>query len=415
MKFYVNYFGCRANQAEIQDWIIDLENSGYRLTDDIDDADFAILNTCSVTEKAEKDVFRYINKVYKKSNIRWLIAGCTTTKEQETLENKYKNYIFLDNVKKKGIVSIVKETFPIDENVIFHSSFRSRIFMKIQDGCSFKCSFCIVPLLRGKPSSLPIEDVVRKASYYSSLGYREVILTGINLSSYGYDLFPRVNILDLVKELNKIKDIEIIRLSSLDPRYIKYGFIKELSYLDKIAESFHFSFQSGSNTVLKRMKRNSNVKDYRKILDTFLTFFPDANYGADIILGFPGETDKEYLETFNFIKKSELNYIHTFPYSSRGGTKAAELEPVPGLLIKKRVREFRDMNKEKKIRYREKFRGRKIEGILIEEKDNYSLIMTKNYLTVKVPPLKGYKKKKLTVEVTKIINDNICEGKVVEK
>lgn len=415
MKFYVNYFGCRSNQAEVQDWIIDLENYGYRLTDDIDDADFAILNTCSVTEKAEKDVFRYINKIYKKSNIRWFIAGCTTTKEQKTLEDKYKNYLFLDNIRKKDIVSIVKETFPIDENVIFHSSFRSRIFMKIQDGCNFKCSFCIVPSLRGKSSSLPIEDVVGKAAYYSSLGYREVILTGINLFSYGYDLFPRVNILDLVKKLDKIKDIEIIRLSSLDPRYIKYGFIKELSYLDKIAESFHFSFQSGSNTVLKRMKRSSSVKDYQKILKTFLTFFPEANYGADIILGFPGETDKEYLETYDFVKNSGLNYLHTFPYSSREGTKAATMEEVPGQVIKKRVREFMEMNRDKKLRYREKFRGRRIEGILTEEKDNYALVMTKNYINVKVPPLKGYRKKKLTIKITRIINDNICEGKIVEK
>jgi len=296
MKFYVSYFGCRTNQAEIQELIIKLENIGYELTSNASDADFGILNTCSVTEKAEKDVFRFVNKIYKKTNAKWIITGCTVSKEKENFKNKYKNYYFLDNVEKKDIFEFITNTFPIKGNVVYHSSYRSRIFLKIQDGCNFRCSFCIVPFLRGKSISVPYSEVIEKAEYFSSIGYREIVLTGINLSSYGYDLFPRENLLKVIKGLKKIDSIDFIRLSSLDSRYIKYSFIKELSYIKKIANSFHLSFQSGSNSVLKRMKRGTKTIDYLKILDNFRKFFPEANYGADIIIGFPREKQKRNIK-----------------------------------------------------------------------------------------------------------------------
>jgi len=414
MNFYVSFFGCRTNQAEIQEWIIELENLGYKLIDDISEAEFAILNTCSVTAKAEKDVFRFLRKGYKKSNIPWIVAGCTVSNNDDSLEKRYNNYTFLDNVQKKNIVDVIREKFPFNDNIIFHSSFRSRFFLKIQDGCNFNCSFCIVPSLRGKSVSTPIEELIKKAEYFSSLGYKEIILTGINLSSYGYDLFPRRNILELAKTLSKIEDIKIIRLSSLDPRFIDYKFIKELSKIEKIAHSFHFSFQSGNDSILKGMKRNSKIKDYKKILGDFYSFFPQANYGADFILGFPGEGDKEYSDTFDFIKNSKLNYIHAFPFSPRIGTKAADMEPVPSKTVRRRVLEFRELNKEMKLRYRENFRGKTVEGILIEENENYSLVTTKNYITVRVPTINGLKKRLVNVLVSKIVNENICEGKITK-
>ncbi len=415
MKFYVDYFGCRANQAEIQDWIIDLEESGYQLTDDVSQANFGILNTCSVTEKAEKDIYKFINRVYKKTNIKWIITGCTISQNKDKLQSRYKNYFFYDNKEKAHLVDEIKGLFPTDDTVIYHSAFRSRIFLKIHDGCNFRCSYCLVPLLRGKAVSIPITEVVAKARYFASLGYREVVLTGINLSSYGYDLFPRQNLLELVKELKKIRGFSFIRLSSLDPRYLKYNFIKELSYIPKVADSFHFSFQSGSDSVLKRMKRGSKVLEYRKILDHFQRFYPDANLGADILVGFPGETDKEYQNTLNFVRESQLNYVHIFPYSPREGTKAAHLEQVPNHIVQKRAKELKEANKLMRINYRERFKDRLLEGILIEEDENYSMVVTKNFLSVKVPPIKGFKKRKVKVRVDRIINENICEGTIVRR
>lgn len=287
MNFYVNYFGCRTNQAEMQDWIIDLENAGYRLTNSISDAHFGIINTCSVTEKAENDVIRFIGKMYRNSEIPWIITGCTISQAKERLQDHYKNYFFFENSQKENLVPFVKKTFPVEDNVVYHSSFRSRIFLKIHDGCNFRCSYCIVPFLRGKSTSTPIKTVLQRARYYASLGYREVVLSGVNLSSFGYDLFPRENLLQLIQQLSEIEGLDFIRLSSLDPRFVEFQFIKELSLIPKLAESFHFSFQSGSNPVLRRMKRGNKTGEYLKIMENFVKFFPNANYGADLIVGFP--------------------------------------------------------------------------------------------------------------------------------
>jgi threonylcarbamoyladenosine tRNA methylthiotransferase MtaB len=414
MKFYVNYFGCRANQAEMQEWIIQLEDFGYQLTNDISEANFGIVNTCSVTERAEKDIYRFINRMYKNTNIKWIITGCTVANEKDALQGRYRNYYFYNNEEKKHLVDYVKELFPVDNNIIYHSAYRSRIFLKIHDGCNFRCSFCIVPQLRGKAVSLPASQVIAKAKYFVSLGYREIVLSGINLSSYGYDLFPRENLLDLVKELTKIKRLAFIRLSSLDPRYIRYNFIKELSYIKKVADSFHFSFQSASNSVLKQMKRGSKSYEYRKILDQFLRFFPNANMGADILVGFPGETDKEFRETLNFVRESPLTYTHIFPFSPRKGTKAALMEQVPPNIVQKRVAELRETNKLMRLNYRERFRDKILEGILTEENPNYSLIITKNYLSVRVAPVRGFKKKKVKVKINRIVNENLCEGNIIK-
>lgn len=150
MKFYVDYFGCRTNQAEIQEWIVDLEDSGYILTHKVEEARFGILNTCSVTERAEKDIFKFIGKVYRNTNAKWIIAGCTVSKEKQRLQEKYRNYYFFDNTEKQGLVDFIKEKFPVrEDNVIYHSAFRSRVFLKVHDGCNFRCSYCIVPFLRG--------------------------------------------------------------------------------------------------------------------------------------------------------------------------------------------------------------------------------------------------------------------------
>ncbi len=414
MKFYVKYFGCRTNQAEVQEWIIVLENSGYQLVSSLQEADFGIINTCSVTQRAERDVLRFINKIYKNTHKKWIVTGCTVTKETARLAERFKDYIFIDNQQKQGLTETIRQLFPVkNENIIFHSSFRSRIFLKIQDGCNHRCSFCIVPYLRGKSTSSPLEEILDRARYFALLGYREIVLTGINLSSYGYDLFPRQNLLNLVKKISEIKNLEFIRLSSLDPRYIKYGFIKELSYINNLARSFHLSLQSGSNTILRKMKRGLKSDDFKKMMNVFSKFFPDANFGADIIVGFPEESENNFQESLDLINQTPLNYLHVFPFSPREGTAAYNLEPVAQNIIKKRVKILKEINTELRLRYREKFLGKILEGILIEENDNYSLIVTDNFLTVRVPPLTGFKKKKVKLKIKHLINENICEGEVL--
>ncbi|MCU0275467.1 MAG: MiaB/RimO family radical SAM methylthiotransferase [Acidobacteria bacterium] len=412
MKFVVECFGCRSNQAEVQEWIVELEGRGYELTTRAAEATFGILNTCSVTEKAEKDVLRFIGRTYRHTGVPWLVAGCTVSRERAGLDQKYRSYFFFDNREKQRLVETACELFPVDSRLIYHSAFRSRVFLKVQDGCNFRCSFCIVPALRGKARSLEPKEVLAKARRYAGLGYREVVLTGINLSSYGYDLFPRQTLLDLVAALQHVRGVEIIRLSSLDPRFIRYHFIKELAAMPKVADSFHFSLQSGSDAVIRRMNRGSRGAEYLRILSHFRDYFPEANLGADFIAGFPGESERQFQETVAFIQAAPLNYLHVFPFSPRPGTKAATLEPLPPPVLRARAAELKDLGSQMKLAYRDRCRGKIFSGILIEENPHYALVVTRNFLSVRVPPLRGFKKRKLHVRVERVVNENLCEGKI---
>jgi threonylcarbamoyladenosine tRNA methylthiotransferase MtaB len=415
MKFYVEYFGCRSNQAEVQEWIIELEKHGFELTKDILQANFGILNTCSVTERAEKDCFKYIDKSQKNLLIPWFVTGCTVSRDFNRLSDAYPQLYFLKNDEKENLVDTILSVFPDSDNVIYHSSFKSRVFLKIQDGCNFRCSYCIVPFLRGPARSISGKVIEKKARYYVSLGYREVVLTGINLSSYGFDLSPTESLMDVIHLLRKIVGIEFIRISSLDPRYIDYSFIKQISYIRKIAPSFHLSFQSGCNAVLRRMKRGNKVEDYYKILNDFRKFFPMANIGADFIVGFPEESDREFMETLEFIKASGLNYLHVFPYSPRPGTRAETYQQVSADVIRKRAIEVKNINRNLKLNYRYQFVGKILNGIYIETTDHHSVIVTGNYLNVKATPaISGFRKRKLKVKITQVIDENMCEGIIVE-
>jgi threonylcarbamoyladenosine tRNA methylthiotransferase MtaB len=412
MKFVVESFGCRSNQAEVQEWIVDLEKLGYELTTAEAEATFGLLNTCCVTEKAEKDVLRFIARTYRHTDVKWLVAGCTVSRDRPALEQKYRNYFFFDNQEKRRLVEAVCELFPNDSRLIYHSAFRSRVFLKVQDGCNFRCAYCIVPSLRGKARSLEPGEVAAKARRYAGLGYREVVLTGINLSAYGYDLFPRATLLGLVEELQRVRGVEIIRLSSLDPRFIRYQFVKELGGLPKVADSFHFSFQSGSDSVIRRMNRGGKGGEYLRILAHFREFFPEANLGADFIAGFPGESEREFRETVAFVRAAPLNYLHVFPFSPRPGTKAAGMEPLPRPVVRARAAELKELGSQMKLAYRDRCRGKTFPGILIEENPNYALVVTRNFLSVRVPPVRGFKKRKLQVRVERVLNENLCEGKI---
>jgi len=412
MKFYVDYFGCRSNQAEAQEWIHELENRGYRYTASVADADFALLNTCSVTENAERDVIRYLNRMYRTSSCPWLVVGCTVTKEKKDLSLRYRPYRFFTNLEKSNLIDSITRDYPISSNVIYHTSFKSRFFLKIQDGCNFHCAFCIVPSLRGKSISASRSDILKKASYYVSLGYKEIVLTGINLSSYGYDRFPRETLLDLLKELQQIPELEILRLSSLDPRFIKYSFLKELAALPKIAESFHLAIQSGSDAVLKAMKRGGKAVEILKNLHHLRVFFPDANIGADFIVGFPGESERDFEQSQELVVAGDLNYLHIFPFSPRQGTVAATLPSLSREIVQRRAKEMKALNLDIKRAYRERMVGKTIEGILIEEGAAHSLAVTRNFLSVRLPSSHGLKKRKIKIAITGMINEHLCTGKI---
>ena len=182
--------------------------------------------------------------------------------------------------------------------------------------------------------------------------------------------------------------------------------------MPKVADSFHFSLQSGSDAVIRRMNRGSKGAEYLKILAHFREYFPEANLGADFIVGFPGGSEERFRETVAFLQEATLNYLHVFPFSPRPGTKAAALEPLPPQVVRARAAEMKELGSRMKLAYRDGCRGKTFSGILIEENPNYALVVTRNFLSVRVPPVRGYKKKKLLVRVERVVNENLCEGKI---
>jgi len=256
--------------------------------------------------------------------------------------------------------------------------------VKIQDGCNFRCSFCIIPAVRGKSKSKPLADILKEVENYVSHGFKEIVLCGIHLCSYGLDLNPRTSLIELIKKLeNKANKI---RLSSLDPRFLDSEKINYLTSSQIIAPHFHLSFQSGSKKILKKMNRNSDPEEYKEILYLFSKFSPDASIGTDIIVGFPGETDKEFEETYEFLKNSPLTYFHVFPFSPRPGTPAYDFPQINGKIKKERVNILRKLSAEKNFQFRKRFLNKTLKGIIIKHCKDFTEFLTYNYIKIKLPP-----------------------------
>jgi len=414
MKFFVKSFGCRTNQAELQKWIRNLESRGYRYSSEEKNCRFGIYNTCSLTQKAEGKTCRNLKKHHQQyPDVPCVVTGCTVTRRERKLREEFPDYIFLPNSQKPHLIDSILKYFPNSSNLIFSSIYRSRYFLKIQDGCNFRCSYCVIPSLRGKSRSIPMQTLVAEAKTAAQLGYREVVLTGINLTSYGNELDPRENLLDVIEEISRLDLIRRIRISSLDPRMVNFSFIKKLRGFPKVAQNFHLSFQSGSNRVLRDMKRYLKRSDYFRIMKDFTGFFPRANFGADFIVGFPGEEDRDFMDTMDLARNSGLNYLHIFPFSPMEGTKAFFYSPVSNHIIMKRVRQMRDLNQRLKISYRERMRDTCWDAVVVQERSSGCFVLTDNYLRVRIDRLPGLKKRLIRVKVKGIIDESTCQGEWV--
>ena len=245
--------------------------------------------------------------------------------------------------------------------------FRARAFLKAQDGCDFHCAYCIIPAVRGKGASVAGEDVVGRVRELVADGYREIVLAGIHLSSYGRDLEPRSSLRELLERIEAVEGLGRVRLSSLDPRFCDEPLAAHIAASPRIAPHFHLSLQSGSARTLRAMGRASNPESYLEILEGLRRLSPDAALGADIIVGFPGETDEEFERTREFVERSPLTYVHVFPFSPREGTPAAALEPVGGAVKAKRADILRDLSRAKDLAFRAGFVGRELEAVVIAD------------------------------------------------
>ena len=399
VSFYT--LGCKVNQYETEAMTEIFLNSGYELVDHDEFADIYIINTCTVTNLSDKKSRQFTRRC-KAKNSEAIIAvvGCYSQVSPDEISDIEEVDIILGTDNRKKIVDICEDFMEDRERVNLVSDImevrefeelkiddvegKTRAFLKVQDGCNQYCSYCIIPYARGAIRSREIESVVREVKRLVDTGFKEVVLTGIHIASYGKDLGD-VRLIDLIEEIHKVEGLERIRLSSLEPTLITDDFMKRLSSLKKVCNHFHLSLQSGSNTVLERMNRKYTAEEYKKNVKIIRSYMKDVAFTTDIIVGFPEETEEEFNETYAFVEEIEFSKIHVFKYSPRKGTPAEKLKQLNGNIKNERSKRLIELSDKLTRKFNEQFIGQSLD-VLFEEKskykDNHIEGYTKNYIRV---------------------------------
>lgn len=397
MKFNIITFGCKVNQYESNMMKENMLSSNFFYTEDLNDANIIIVNTCSVTNVADKKCLKMIRRLKREySNAILVVAGCSSQNKQSVYESLDID-ILIGNRDKSIIDKLIKEyietekkyvKFYNDRNLDFEDMYISdynhtRAFIKIEDGCDNFCSYCIIPYVRGSVRSKDFDKVIKEAKELAKHGHKEIVLTGIHTGHYlnnGYDLT------DLINELSKIDDIKRIRISSIEITELNDKFLDMLKNNDKVCDHLHIPLQAGSDEILKRMNRKYDLAYYEEKIKKIRSIRPDISISTDIIVGFPYETEELFLNTLEFSKKIKFSKIHVFPYSVRVGTAAANMkEQVDEVVKKMRVKRLMAVSHMLEVDYYNKFKDKELD-ILIETCDNnVSEGHTSNYLLVSVP------------------------------
>lgn len=342
-KAALHNLGCKVNSYETEAMQQLLEKAGYMIVPFEEIADVYIINTCSVTNIADRKSRQMLHRAKRKNPEAVVVAaGCYAQAAGEALLKDECVDIIIGNNKKNDIVKLINDYFEshyrsseikdltfekeYEDMFIAKTAEHTRAFIKVQDGCNQFCSYCIIPYTRGRVRSRSLDSVIKEVRTLASAGYKEVVLTGIHLSSYGIDFIDKkTNLTELIKKVAEIDGIERIRLGSLEPRVVTEEFAKELASIDKICPHFHLSLQSGSTETLKRMNRHYTPEEYLISCNILRKYFEHPAVTTDVIAGFAGETDEEFEETFKFVQKANFYEMHVFKYSVRQGTKAEKL------------------------------------------------------------------------------------------
>lgn len=396
--------GCKVNAYETEAMQQLLEENGYEIVPFKEGADVYIINTCTVTNMADRKSRQMLHRA-KKMNPDAIVvaAGCYVQAKEASGEIDESIDIVIGNNKKKDLIQIldgfyekkqgqnkavidINHTHEYEEMHLNKTAEHTRAYIKVQDGCNQFCTYCIIPFARGRVRSRAKEDVVREVTELAANGYQEVVLTGIHLSSYGVDL-ENENLLSLILAVNEIKGIKRIRLGSLEPRIITEDFVKTISGLEKMCPHFHLSLQSGCDETLRRMNRRYTSEEYYEKCMLLRKYFAHPALTTDVIVGFPGEIEEEFEKSKAFIDKVDFYETHIFKYSKREGTKAAVMDnQIPEQIKTARSNELLELGQKKRIKYEEQFVGTTVE-VLMEEQikidgENYQVGHTKEYVKV---------------------------------
>ncbi|MGB5430820.1 tRNA (N(6)-L-threonylcarbamoyladenosine(37)-C(2))-methylthiotransferase MtaB [Eudoraea sp.] len=408
MKKRVAFYtlGCKLNFSETSTIARSFENKGYDRVDFSDRADMYVINTCSVTENADKR-FKTIVRQAQKTNPEAFVAaiGCYAQLKPQDLADihgvdlvlgaseKFKILDYINDLSKNdfGVVhscEIEEVDFYVDSYAIGD---RTRAFLKVQDGCDYKCTYCTIPMARGISRSDTLSNVLKNAREISEQGIKEIVLTGVNIGDYGKGEFGNKKhehtFFDLVKALDKIEGVHRLRISSIEPNLLKNETIDFVARSNTFVPHFHIPLQSGSDELLKLMKRRYLTDLYVDRVKRIRNVMPHSCIGVDVIVGFPGETDKHFLETYNFLNELEISYLHVFTYSERDGTVAATMsEVVPKNVRSKRSKMLRGLSVKKRRSFYESQLGHKRTVLFeSENKEGYIHGFTDNYIKVKTP------------------------------
>ncbi|MCX7947685.1 MAG: MiaB/RimO family radical SAM methylthiotransferase [candidate division WOR-3 bacterium] len=372
--FYIT-FGCRTNFYDTELIKSNLEKVNVVETQNIKDADYIIINSCAVTQKAERDARHAINKVLKekKENTKVILTGCIP---------KIKKLNLADF---EASVDEVLKLFNIENpenSIIYDYKSRTRATVKVQEGCDFVCSYCAIRIARGKSRSKNIDLIMKEMDILKNRGFKEVMITGIQVGDWGKEW--KLSLYYLLRKLVENYNDMRFRLSSILPLHVSDELIDlYLAFPKNLMPHFHISLQSASNKVLKDMRRPYTIEIYKRIIEKVLKI-ENVNIGTDIIVGFPTETDKDFLETYKFCEDVPFGYLHVFEYSPREGTPAYDLKSVvPNRVVKERVRALVELSKRKKAEYMRKFLNKKLSVLFEEYKNGYWIGTSDNYLKVK--------------------------------
>lgn len=401
-SFSIQSFGCRVNQAEAFFWADELQKHGLRYVQDSFKSDIVLVNTCTLTNRADRDVRNYLKKATRLNpQARLVVTGCFADRAAEELECVPQVWCVLPNNEKDKLPSKILDLIgPGQEGT--RRSYRSRALVKIQDGCNLGCSFCIIPQVRGGSVSTHPEEIVRRVEGCIEQGFQEIVLTGIHICLYGRDLKPRHNLYELLQRLENMKGLGRIRLSSLDPRFMEGNLLEHISSSEKICAHFHLSLQHGAEDVLRRMGRNTKSSEYQRILTFLRQRRSLASLGADIIVGFPGESEKDFDKMCHFLDRSPLTYFHVFPYSPRPGTEAAGWPQLSDRTRTERAALLRRLSRKKNLEFRQSMVRTDLAAVVIKKGRPKARILTDNYIEVSVPDCPAEERDKVRVRIARV-------------
>ncbi len=442
VAFYT--LGCKVNQYETNAMIEQFVKKEYEIVDFEEKADIYIINTCTVTNMSDRKSRQIIRRVKQiNPNSILVVTGCYAQVASDELKKINEIDLIVGNTEKKDIVNITEKYYKknveaddsvcpeYDNNKIQITDInkqkefvdfgtttyteKTRAVIKVQDGCNNFCSYCIIPYAKGRVRSRNLKNIIEEIKSIVSNGIKEVVITGIHIASYGVDFTDsNIRLIDLLEEINNIEGLERIRLGSLEPNIITDEFVERLKKLDKICDHFHLSLQSGCNRTLQRMNRKYNTEDFEKVVQRLRNAYPNVALTTDIIVGFPGETEEDFQETHNYLKKINFYKMHVFKYSQRKGTRAAIMSnQIGGRTKEERSHKLIELsNKNEKI-FLKNYIGKTVKVLFEQQEKEYIKGHTPNYMVVKVKE-NGLEGQVKSVEITKEENLDLI-GKIVQQ